>query len=29
VFLSVFAIVADDVLRWKLFGEDKPRYTIV
>ncbi len=27
--LSVVGIVLDDVLRWKLYGEEKPRYTIL
>ena len=26
VFAAAFAIVLDDWLRWKLFGEEKPRY---
>ena len=25
-FLSAFGIILDDVLRWKLFGEEKPHY---
>lgn len=29
VFLSVVGIVMDDFLRWKLFKEEKPRYTIL
>jgi uncharacterized membrane protein len=28
VFLSAFAIVADDFLRWKLFREEKPHYKL-
>jgi len=28
-FLSCVAIVADDFLRWKLFGEEKPHYTFI
>lgn len=27
-FLSAVAIILDDVIRWKLFGEEKPRYHI-
>ena len=27
-FLSVVAIVADDMIRWKLFKEEKPRYNL-
>lgn len=27
-FLSAIAIIVDDILRWKLFNEDKPRYKI-
>ena len=27
-FLSLIGIVTDDVLRWKMFGEKKPRYRI-
>lgn len=26
--LSVVAIILDDVLRWKFFGEEKPHYTL-
>lgn len=26
--LSIIAIVADDYIRWKLFDEDKPHYTL-
>ena len=29
VFMSVLAIIVADVIRWKFFGEEKPRYTIV
>jgi len=25
--LSVFGIVADDILRWKVYGEQRPKYT--
>lgn len=25
-FLSSFAIVLDDIIRWKIFGEDQPHY---
>lgn len=28
-FLSAVAIILDDLLRWKVFGEEKPRYTFV
>ena len=28
VALSVVAIILDDVLRWKFFGEEKPHYTL-
>lgn len=28
VILSAFAIILDDVLRWKFFGEEKPHYTL-
>ena len=27
--LVLLAIVVDDVIRWRCFGEDKPRYTIL
>lgn len=27
-FLSAVGIVLDDVLRWRMFGEDRPRYRI-
>jgi uncharacterized membrane protein len=27
-FLSVVAIILDDIIRWKLFNEEKPQYTI-
>lgn len=27
-FVALFCIVWDDFLRWKLLGEDKPRYTM-
>ena len=27
--LSAIAIVLDDVLRWKIFGEEKPRYRLL
>lgn len=29
VFVSMLAVVVDDLARWKLFGEDKPHYKIV
>jgi uncharacterized membrane protein len=29
VFLSAIGIVLDDVLRWKLFREERPRYSII
>lgn len=28
-FLSAIGIVLDDVIRWKVFGEDKPRYKLI
>ncbi len=28
-FLSAIGIVLDDVIRWKFFGEDKPRYKLI
>ncbi|WP_432408646.1 putative ABC transporter permease [Wukongibacter sp. M2B1] len=28
-FLSLVCIVIDDILRWKLFGEEKPRYRLL
>ena len=28
VALSALAIVLDDVIRWRFFGEDKPHYTL-
>lgn len=28
-FLSAVGIVLDDLLRWKLFGEDKPKYKLI
>lgn len=28
-FLSVVGIVLDDFIRWKFFGEDKPRYKLI
>ena len=27
-FLSVVGIILDDILRWRLFGEDRPHYTV-
>ena len=27
--VSAFAIVLDDCIRWRLFGEDKPHYTLL
>ncbi|MCI8388724.1 MAG: hypothetical protein HFE63_09690 [Clostridiales bacterium] len=29
VILSLAAILLDDLMRWKLFGEDKPRYKLI
>lgn len=28
-FLSIVGIILDDVIRWKFFGEDKPRYKLI
>lgn len=28
-FLSIVGIILDDVIRWKVFGEDKPRYKLI
>lgn len=28
IFISLLAIVVDDYLRWKWFGEEKPHYTV-
>lgn len=28
IFLSAFAIVIDDVIRWRFFGEEKPHYKL-
>ena len=28
-FLSAIGIVLDDVIHWKVFGEDKPRYKLI
>lgn len=28
-FLSIVGIVLDDFIRWKVFGEDKPRYKLI
>lgn len=28
LFISIIAIVVDDVIRWKFFGEEKPHYKI-
>lgn len=28
VFISSIAIILDDVIRWKFFGEEKPHYTL-
>lgn len=29
VFVALLAIVVDDIVRWRFFGEDKPHYTLV
>lgn len=29
IFLSILAVIADDLCRWKLFGEEMPHYTVV
>lgn len=29
ILVSCFGIILDDVLRWKLFGEEKPRYILI
>lgn len=29
IFVSMLAVVVDDLVRWKLFGEEKPHYTLV
>lgn len=29
IFLSAFAIVIDDVIRWKFFDEEKPHYKLI
>lgn len=28
-FLSIVGIILDDVIRWKFFGEDEPRYKLI
>lgn len=29
IIVSILAIIVDDCLRWKLFGEEKPRYKFI